>query len=115
ARSPGYAGTKIFVWLKRYGMVSLPSSQHTLAQNLSDLHPRNHLYVTAGAASLSVTSPLDTTGLADGYHELTAVAYAGNHVRTQTRITLPVRVQNTSLTANLNLLDLPATAPVSGT
>ena len=49
----------------------------TLTQNLSDLQPRNHLYVTAGAASLALTFPLDTTTLADGYHDLTAVAYEG--------------------------------------
>jgi hypothetical protein len=46
---------------------------------------------------------------------LAAIAYSGNNVRTQTRITLPVRVQNSSLTADLTLLDLPDTAPVNGT
>ena len=55
----------------------------TLTQNLSDLQPRNHLYVTAGAGSLALTFPLDTTNLADGYHDLTAVAYEGSDARVQ--------------------------------
>jgi hypothetical protein len=80
-----------------------------------DIQPRNHLYVAAGVTNLPVTFRLDTTTLADGFHELTAVACEGSHVRTQTRISLPVRVQNSTLTATLNLLDLPATAPVQGT
>jgi uncharacterized protein (TIGR03790 family) len=115
ARSRGYDAARTSVQLKSYGVTTGPSSQRTLTQNLSDLQPRNHLYVSAGATDLNVNAPFDTTTLPDGYHELTAVAYAGNHVRTQTRITLPVRIQNSSLTANLNLLDLPATAPVAGT
>ena len=57
---------------------------------------------------------LDTSTLADGYHELTAVAYEGSHVRTQTRATLTVVIQNTSLSATITLLDLPNPAPVQG-
>jgi hypothetical protein len=45
---------------------------------------------------------LDTTQLQDGYHELTAVAYDGTSVRTQTHITQYVQIQNTSLSASLN-------------
>ncbi len=93
----------------------LPSTEMALLDNLSDLQPRNHLYVTAGATNLTVNFTLNTSALADGFHELTAVAYEGNHVRAQTRITLPVRVQNSTLSASLVLLDLPATAPVLGT
>jgi hypothetical protein len=58
---------------------------------------------------------LDTTTLADGYHELTAVAYEGSDVRTQTQKTLPVKIQNSSLNATLTLLDLTSPAPVQGT
>jgi hypothetical protein len=87
----------------------------SLNANLSDLQPRNHLYVTAGASQLAFTFPLDTTKLADGFHDLTAVAYEGSHVRTQTRITLPVQIQNSPLSATLTLLDLAGTAPVQGT
>jgi uncharacterized protein (TIGR03790 family) len=92
-----------------------PSSPTQLNSNLSDLQPRNHLYVTAGTTNLALAFPLDTTRLADGFHEIEAVAYEGSHVRTQTRISLPVQVQNTSLSASLTLLDLPASAPVLGT
>jgi hypothetical protein len=83
--------------------------------NLSDLQPRNHLSVTVGTTNLALAFPLDTTRLADGFHELEAVAYEGTHVRTQTRISLPVQIQNTTLSASLTLLDLPTTAPVLGT
>ena len=83
-------------------------------QNLSDLQPRNHLYVTAGTGNLALTFPLDTTALTDGYHKLTAVAYEGSSVRTETAATLPVVVQNTALTATLTLLDLTNQAPVQG-
>jgi uncharacterized protein (TIGR03790 family) len=91
-----------------------PPGNVVLNENLSDLQPRNHLYLTAGVSKLPISFSLDTSRLADGFHELTAVAYEGSHVRTQTRISLPVRVQNTPLTANMTLLDLSATAPVGG-
>jgi hypothetical protein len=93
----------------------VPSYVSALNDNLSDLQPRAHLYLAAGATNLSFGFPLDTTLLPDGFHELTAVAYEGSHVRTPTRITLPVRVRNSPLSATLNLLDLPAVAPVGGT
>jgi hypothetical protein len=48
--------------------------------------------------------PLNTTTLADGYHELTAVAYEGSHVRTQKRISQNVVIQNSSLNATFNLV-----------
>jgi len=76
----------------------------SLDQNFGDLQPRNHLYVTAGVTNLSLTFPLDTTALADGSHELTAVVYEGSHVRTQARVTQVVRVQNTPLNATFTLL-----------
>jgi hypothetical protein len=58
---------------------------------------------------------LDTRLLSDGQHELTAVAYEGTHVRTTSRVSLPVLVQNSSLAAALIPVDLPETAPVTGT
>jgi uncharacterized protein (TIGR03790 family) len=115
ARSPGYEAAAVQVLPQSSGVILLPSSQRTLTQNLSDLLPRNHLYVTAGADSLTVGFPLDTTALSDGYHTLTAVAYEGSHVRTETCVTAPVRVQNSPLSAVLTLLDLPDPAPVAGT
>jgi len=116
ARSPGYQAAAIQVIPKWSSSVIMPSApQGPLTQNLSDLEPRNHLYVTAGAARLALTFPLDTTTLADGYHNFTAIAYEGSNVRTQTRVTAPVRIQNSSLSATMTLLDLTNQAPVQGT
>jgi hypothetical protein len=42
--------------------------------------------------------------LPDGWHQLTAVAYEGTSVRTQTPVSRNVRIQNTSLTATLAAL-----------
>jgi hypothetical protein len=117
ARSPGYQTAKIQVFAQVYPQTkfAVAPQQSTLTQNLSDLEPRNHLYVTAGASSLTLNFPLDTTTLADGYHELTAVAYEGSDSRTQTQKTVPVQIQNSSLSATLTLLDLTNPAPVQGT
>ena len=114
-RSPGWLAAAIQVLPRRSGVNILPTSQGTLTQNLSDLQPRNHLYLSAGATTLAVTSSLDTSTLADGYHDLTAVAYEGSSVHTQTPITLPVQVHNSPLNASLTLLDLTNMAPVQGT
>jgi hypothetical protein len=46
----------------------------------------------------------NTTTQADGYHELTAVAYEGSHVRTQTRLAQSVCLQNTPLAATFTTL-----------
>ena len=92
-----------------------PDVTSGLIDNLSDVQPRNHLYVRAGGTNLAVSFPLATIGWADGFHQLTAVAYEGSHVRTQTRITLPVWVQNSSVSATMTLTDLAATNSVQGT
>jgi uncharacterized protein (TIGR03790 family) len=76
----------------------------TLTDNSSDLIPRDHLYITCGAAALPVRMPLDTRALPDGYHQLSAVAYEGSSVRTQTRITQSVVIQNSALSAVLTAL-----------
>ena len=68
------------------------------------MQPRNHLYLTAGATNLPLNFAFNTTTQADGYHELTAVAYEGSHVRTQKRIAQTVRVQNSSLAAAFTTL-----------
>jgi uncharacterized protein (TIGR03790 family) len=115
ARRPGLAAANITVALSSSGtMVGDPGAPATLNNNWRDLQPRNHLYVTAGADELHLTFPFDTTAWPDGEHQLTAVAYEGSHVRTQTRASVPIRVQNTSLTAILDLSGLAATNPVAG-
>lgn len=81
-----------------------PATNDQLEDNLNDLRPRNHLYVTAGVTNLNVTFPFNTTTNADGYQELTAVAYEGSHVRTQSRITRSIRIQNNDWTASLTCL-----------
>jgi uncharacterized protein (TIGR03790 family) len=104
ARSPGYQAALFKALLKKSsGLFISPSLMSTLTQKRSDLQSRNHLYVTAGASHLALTFPLDTTTLPDGHHELIAVAYEGSHVRTQTRCTTSVVIQNTTLQAQLEL------------
>lgn len=114
ARSPGYQAAGIQV-TPTFSKVNPSNPKGTLRQNLADLEPRNHLYVAAGATSLPLTFPLDTTTLSDGYHTLTAVAYEGTDARTQTQMSVPVQIQNTPLSATLTLLDLTNSAPVQGT
>ena len=79
----------------------MPTGSNPLADNASDLFPRNHLYLSSGLNALAVNAALDTTALADGWHQLTAVAYEGTSVRTQTRTSVTVQIQNTSLAATL--------------
>lgn len=114
-RSAGLAAAAARVQLTSSGLALNPSTETSLAENLADLQPRNHLYITAGATNLGVTFALNTTTLSDGYHELTAVAYEGSHVQTQTRLTVPVRVQNSPLNAILSPVNFPDPSPVSGT
>src|SRR5205814_2973937 len=103
ARSPGLgaSGIKVLLSSSSANLLLNPSRQLPVQQNLSDLQPRNHLFVAAGATNLALTFALNTMTLADGFHDLTAAAYEGTHVRTQTRIFLPVRVQNSTLSATL--------------
>jgi uncharacterized protein (TIGR03790 family) len=116
ARNTGPRGATIKIHLTGSSNLALsPNTDVPLNENGSEMQPRNHVCITAGATNLNFTFPLDTTAFDDGYHELTAVAYEGSHVRTQTRATIPVRVQNSGLSATIDLLDLPASAPANGT
>ena len=105
AQTAGWPASQIQVALSGSAdLVISPTGTQALDQNVSDLQPRNHLYVTAGVTNLSFTFPLDTTALADGSHELTAVVYEGSHVRTQARVTQNVRIQNAPLSASFTML-----------
>lgn len=116
ARSPGLAAAKASVVLSgSSNFIISPSGAAQLNGNLSDLLPRNHLYVTIGATNLALTFLLDTAALADGFHELTAVAYEGSSVRTQTHITLPVEIQNAGLRASVTSVDLTNSASATRT
>ena len=104
ARTPGLSSSPIQVIVT--GPPSLvPGSTVSLRldANLADVQPRNHLYVTAGLTNLAVSFALDTTTLADGCHQFTAVAYEGSHVRTQTRLDQSVVIHNTPLSATLSV------------
>jgi uncharacterized protein (TIGR03790 family) len=105
ARSEGWDGAQLQANLAGSSKFAIqPPGTQRLDQNLPDLQPREHLYLTAGVTNLPLTFAFDTTTQADGYHELTAVAYEGSHVRTQTRLAQTVRIQNTSLAAAFTTL-----------
>lgn len=105
ARSPGPGPSQIEVVLTGAPtFVVLPGATNRLDANLSDLEPRNHLYLTTGVTNLALSFPLDTTILPDGHHELTAVAYEGSHVRAQTLLPQTVIIRNTPLSATFTTL-----------
>ncbi len=105
ARTAGWPASQILVDFSGSGdLVLTPTGTQALNQNVSDLQPRNHLYVTAGVTNLLCTFPLDTTALADGCHELAAVVYEGSHVHTQAHVTQNVLVRNTPLSATFTTL-----------
>lgn len=100
ARSPGFAAAEIqFALTASTNLAVFPAGTNRLEDNLNDLRPRNHLYLSSGATTLPVSHAFDTTQFADGFHQLTAVACEGTSVRTQTRVSRTVRLQNTPLTA----------------
>ncbi len=102
ARTPGAPAAQIKATLTTSShLAQSQPGTYTLTDNLGDIVPRNHLYVAAGTNSLAVNFTLDTTRLADGWHQLTAVAYEGTSVRTEARAVENVLVQNTSLAATL--------------
>ena len=81
-----------------------PTGLNALEDNLPDLQPRAHVYLSSGAAALPVQFTLNTTPYADGCHDLTAVAYEGTSVRTQTIAKRSVQFHNTTLSASLAVL-----------
>jgi uncharacterized protein (TIGR03790 family) len=105
ARTAGWPASQIQATLSGSADLNTsPAGTQALDQNVNDLQPRNHLYITAGVTNLSLTFPLDTTALPDGCHELTAVVYEGSHVHTQLRVTQNMIVQNTPLNATFTTL-----------
>jgi uncharacterized protein (TIGR03790 family) len=82
----------------------VPSGTNHLDDNVLDLEPRAHVYITAGATNIPVAFGFNTTTQANGYHDLTAVVYEGSHVRTQQRVSQTVRIQNGALSATFNTL-----------
>ena len=105
ARSPGWPMAQMQAQLTASSPLQIiPTGPQKLEEFINDLRPRNHLYVTAGLTNLPVTFPFNTTTNADGYHELTTVAYEGSHVRTQRRISQNIRIQNNPWSATFTAL-----------
>jgi uncharacterized protein (TIGR03790 family) len=104
-RSPGWPEAQVQVTITGSPEFTiLDAGANRLDENVGDLQPRNHLYLTAGVTNLVVAFSLNTTTLPDGWHELTAVAYEGSHVRAQKRVVRNVRIQNTPLAAAFTCL-----------
>ncbi|HEY6167737.1 MAG TPA: TIGR03790 family protein [Verrucomicrobiae bacterium] len=113
ARTLGRGPAEITVaFVASAGMSVSPAGINALDENLADLQPRNHFYLSAGTTNQTIAFALNTTNLADGFHELTAVAYEGTHVHTQTRATVPVWIQNSALTATLAPVNADTTTAV---
>ncbi|HEX5399353.1 MAG TPA: TIGR03790 family protein [Verrucomicrobiae bacterium] len=111
ARTAGWPASQIMATLtSSTNLQAMPAGANPLANNVSDLRPRDHLYLSSGVDSLPVDFALDTTRLPDGFHELTAVAYEGTSVATQTHVTRNVQIQNTGLTATLAALPVGTNA-----
>jgi hypothetical protein len=105
ANSPGWQAAQLQVnFSASLDFTMQPTGLQRLDENLPDLQPRNHLYITAGATNIPLTFPLNTTALANGFHQLTAVVYEGSHVRTQARIPKNVQIQNGPLSATFTTL-----------
>ena len=105
ARSSGWPESQIQAVITDSGPLTIvPSGSQRLDENVNDLRQRAHIYISAGLTNWNLTAPLNTTTNADGYHELTAVAYEGSHVKTQKRISRNVRISNNGWTAALNCL-----------
>lgn len=105
ARLPGIAAAGIRVTLLGSSTFTrVPSGTVNLRQNIADLHPRQHIYVSSGLPVLEGEATIDTTGIPDGVHEFIAVAYEGTHVRIQTRASMQVNVKNTPIMGTLQRL-----------
>ena len=116
ARAAGWPAAQ--VQLKLDGSATFtyqPQANLRADGNYSDLRPRNHIYIASGVAAGDSTFMLDTTTLADGYHDLAVVAYDGTSVRTQARVARRCRVQNTALSASLTPLVSGTNAALEGT
>jgi len=102
AASPGWPAAQIqTVFTGSTNLAPTPAGTNALDDNAADLQPRAHVYLSSGAALLPVSFALDTTRFADGFHDLTAVAYEGTSVRTQTRVERTLQFRNTSLSGTI--------------
>jgi len=114
ASGTGWDASQIQVSLSG-SFIFAPVGTVRLDQNLQDIEPRAHLYITAGVTNLPLTFALNTSNLSDGYHKLTAVAYEGSHVRTQKRLDRDIVIQNGNLSATFQSLVGETNAAVEST
>jgi len=103
ARTLGWDAAQIQASLSG-SFILMPVGSTRLDENLQDLEPRAHLYISAGVTNLPVVFALNTSALPSGFHELTAVVYEGSHVRSQKRVAQNVVIQNGSLAATFSSL-----------
>ncbi len=116
ARSPGWAESQVQVRLSGSpGFGIQPSGTNRLEENVSDLQPRTHLYINSGVTNLPLSFAFNTTALPDGFHQLTALAYEGSHVRTQKRVSQMVNIQNTSLEVTFTAVATPTNVATEST
>lgn len=105
ANSPGWPAAQIqTIFTGSADLDATPPGTYTTDDNFPDLQPRAHVYLSSGATSLPLPFTLDTTKFADGFHSLTAVAYEGTSVRTQTRVEETLQFRNTALTASFAIM-----------
>jgi hypothetical protein len=94
---------------------SRPQAAPTAATPVAD---RFELFVDGvrvGQASLGERLTLDSSGLADGHHEIRVVAIAATAVATQGRAIVPIVVSNHDEGRSLELLVEPRRVPLGGT
>ena len=105
AGSPGWMAAQIqTIFTGSTNLSTFPAGTNALEDNVGDLQPRVHIYLSCGAVSLPLQFALDTTAFTDGFHDLTVVAYEGTSVRTQTRAHETVQFRNTALSAAFSTL-----------
>lgn len=96
SRAAGLAGTGVRAqFTVTAGLTVSPAGTNVFDDNLDVVQPRNHLYLTAGTTNRTLAFAFNSAALADGSHELAAVAYEGSHLRTQSRVTRNIVITNT--------------------
>ncbi len=106
ANSPGWPAAQIqTIFTGSTNLDASPAGTNTLEDNLGDLEPRAHVYLSCGATSLPVQFTLDTgqNALPTDFMTWTAGgAMRHQRVRTQTRVEQTFQFRNTALSALLH-------------
>lgn len=100
ARTNTWEGFNLFIDYQVVGLSGDDYSGHP--QSNSDvLGARGTIFLMEGSTTLSAVLVLDTTGLPNGPHQLSLIAYGGSAVRSQGRLCLPFAVSNSPLSCNI--------------